>query len=202
MHPDKINPLKRPILKILKQSNEPLKEYELHTTLGGSAFAQYVKDCSAELSLFRKHFLVMNALYELHDELLSEGIYLHISALDIHLKKAPSDSELSVLSTDISFQKLSSYYQDWQHFDSTHDSDVADLLQQFWKKYLANEERPKALACLELAADADWPEIQQKYRQLCQQHHPDKGGDNFYFIEIRQAYDNLKIYWKEKDKLC
>lgn len=196
------NPLKRPILEILKQSSGPLKEYELHQTLGGSAFAQYVEHCSTDLSLFRKHFLVMNALYALHDELLSEGVYLYISALDIHLIKSPPDSELKTLNTDTSFAKLSLYYQDWQHFDSTHDNDVADLLQQFWDRYLANEEKSKALACLELSADTNWSEIQQRYRQLCQQHHPDKGGDNLYFIEIRQAYDNLKIYWKGRNKQC
>ena len=187
------NPLKRPILEILRESSEPLKEYELHTTLGGSAFAQFVDNCSNELSLFRKHFLVMNALYELHDELLSEGIYLHISALHIQLKKVkPSSGSVKALSTDITFQKLSQYYQNWQHFNKTNDKDVSSLLQQFWSKFLANEEKAQSLACLELTEKASWSDIQQRYRQLCQQHHPDKGGDSLYFIEIRQAYDNLK----------
>ena len=192
------NPLKRPILEILKGSSEPIKEYELHATLGGSAFAQFIENCSNDLSLFRRHFLVMNALYALHDDLLSEGFYLHISALEIHLKEiTASDSETKTLATDITFQKLSQYYQDWQHFNKTSDNDVSSLLQQFWKKFLANEEKFHALSCLDLANDADWPEIQQKYKQLCQQHHPDKGGDSLYFIEIRQAYDNLKcIYIK------
>ena len=192
------NPLKRPILEILKESRKPLKEYDLHTTLGGAAFAQFTADCSDELSLFRKHFLVMNALYALHDDLQSEGIYLHISALDIHLKAIiPSDSDKKSLSTDITFQKLSHYYQDWKHFNKTRDNDVSRLLQQFWRKFLANEEKSQALICLQLAEDANWSEIQQKYKQLCQQHHPDKGGNSLYFIEIRQAYDNLKCIYTE-----
>ncbi len=191
------NPLKRSILEILRESSEPLKEYDLHTTLGGCAFAQFVENCSNELSLFRKHFLVMNALYELHDELLSEGIYLQISALHIQLKKVnkkvrPSSCSVKALSADITFQKLSEYYQNWQHFNKTNDDDVSSLLQQFWKKFLANEEKAQSLACLELTEEASWSDIQQRYRQLCQQHHPDKGGDSLYFIEIRQAYDNLK----------
>jgi len=187
------NPLKRPILEILKNSSEPLKEYELHSTLGGAAFAQFVENCSNELGLFRKHFLVMNALYELHDELLHDGIYLHISALHIQLKEVnPSDSLVKILSTDITFQKLSQYYQNWQHFNKTNDKDVSVLLQQFWNKFLANEEKAQSLACLELTEEASWSDIQRRYKQLCQQHHPDKGGDSLYFVEIRQAYDNLK----------
>ena len=81
------NPLKRPILNILKKSSIPLKEYELHTMLGSVAFEQFTKNCSADLSLFRKHFVIMNALYQLHEELLPSGIYLHISSLQIQLKK-------------------------------------------------------------------------------------------------------------------
>jgi len=200
------NPLKRSILKILKEAEEPLKEYELHSTLGGAAFAQFVENCSAELILFRKHFLVMNALYTLHDELLPQGLYLHISALDIQLKKInnsinDSRDKTQALSTKTTFNKLSCYYQDWQHFKQTNDKDVSSLLQQFWTKFLASEEKQESLACLgfdlnEQHCDFSWPEIQQRYKQLCQQHHPDKGGDKLYFIEIRQAYDNLKCLYK------
>lgn len=200
MRPIMSNPLKRPILEILKESDKPLKEYDLHSTLGGAAFAQFTDNCSLDLILFRKHFLVMNALYELHDELLADGFYLHISALDIQLipqsKESTSvDNRENNLSTDTGFQKLSQYYRDWTHFNKTNDSDVANLLQQFWTKFLANEEKAQSLSCLALTADANWPDIQKRYKQLCQQHHPDKGGDSLYFIEIRQAYDNLKCLY-------
>ncbi|MCU7940968.1 MAG: hypothetical protein KZQ74_11815 [gamma proteobacterium symbiont of Bathyaustriella thionipta] len=145
------NPLKRSILNILKEAQEPLKEYDLHSTLGGCAFAHYVKHCSADLVLFRKHFLVMNALYTLHDELLPQGLYLHISALEIQLKKInPTKAKSQALNTDISFQKLSRYYQNWQHFEQTNDKDVSSLLQQFWAKFLASEEKQQSLACLGL----------------------------------------------------
>ncbi len=107
------NPLKRPILEILTNTNETLKEYDLHKILGGDTFKQYLEGCSPELSLFRKHFLVMNALYELQDELLPQGRYLHISALDIQLKKVSQfDSDGRELSTDSTFEKLSLYYRD------------------------------------------------------------------------------------------
>ena len=135
------NPLKRPILEILTHADKALKEYDLHKILGGDAFRQFLDGCSPELSLFRKHFLVMNALYELHDELLAQGFYLHISALEIQLQQRTRlDSDGRELSTDITFEKLSLYYRDWQHFNKTNDSEVTALLQQFWKKFLANEE--------------------------------------------------------------
>jgi hypothetical protein len=194
------NPLKRPILDLLKASSSPVKEYELHRILKageqGSAFAEFIVDCSDELRLFRQHFLVMNALYQLHDELLAQGYYLQISALEIQLQAIPDNkSQANKLSKETGFQKLSAYYQDWQHFNRTDDKEVSNLLQQFWTKYLANDEKAQALACLELAEDSNWPEIQKKYRQLCQQHHPDKGGDTLYFLSIRQAYDNLKCLY-------
>lgn len=201
------NPLKRSILNILKEAEEPLKEYDLHSTLGGAAFAEYIKDDpgkdkSADLILFRKHFLVMNALYALHDELLPQGLFLQISALNIQLIVIDhTHKSTQSLSIDNAFNKLSRYYQNWQNFEQTSQHDVGSLLQQFWTKFLANEEKQHSLSCLGLYKDkqnndVDWLDIQQRYKQLCQQHHPDKGGDPLYFVEIRQAYDNLKCLYK------
>ena len=190
------NPLKRPILEILKNSDGVLKEYQLHCLLGGDAFAQFVAGCSDELALFRKHFLVMNALYELHEELLPQKLYLQISALEIKLHQQEDTPTYlqpgKTLEIEQTFAKLSQYYRDWTYFNKTNDTDVEALLKGFWNTYLVCEEKTEALACLELDNTAKWDDIQQQYRRLCQQHHPDKGGDALYFIEIRQAYDNLK----------
>ncbi len=194
------NPLKRPILEILKNSDGVLKEYQLHRLLGGEAFTLFIAGCSDELALFRKHFLVMNALYELHEELLAQKLYLQISALEIKLHKLeilPCYLQPGkTLEVEHTFAKLSRYYRDWQYFNKTNDADVDALLKSFWNSYLVCEEKTEALACLELDNNAKWDDIQQQYRRLCQQHHPDKGGDALYFIEIRQAYDNLKSVYK------
>lgn len=191
------NPLKRPILDILKNAPSGLKEYELHRILGGDAFEQFIKDCDDQVALFRKHFLVMNALYELHEELLQEGIVLQISALDIHLRKVTMPaSEDSLPEQETGFNKLSHYYRDWNNFWKTGNKDVAELLQIFWKKFLARDEKEQALRILGVDRNASWPDIQKKYRRLCQQHHPDKGGDAILFIEIRHAYDNLKYLFE------
>jgi len=185
------NPLKRPILEVLQNNAAPIKEYQLHDLLGGEAFAEFTQDCSYDLALFRKHFLMMNALYQLHEELREQDIYLHISALNIQIQKL-SKTETTALSNDSGFEKLSGYYRDWNNFNQTDDEGVAQLLDQFWKKYLAFEEQGEALICLELQQGVSWEDIQQQYRRLCRQHHPDKGGDTIKFINIRQAYENLK----------
>ena len=198
------NPLKRAILEILQNAHQPIKEYELHETLGGKAFEEFVVGCSQDLRLFRQHFIVMNALYELHHELLEQQLFLHISALDIHIQELPtisSDTNKNKQLTDFfvsdGFKKLSKYYNNWQNFKQTNDEDIEKLLNNFWNKYLLYNEKDEALACLNLDNPSSWSEIKQSYRELCQQHHPDKGGDNLYFLKIRQAYDNLKRLYSQ-----
>ncbi len=193
------NPLKRAILDVLKNAYSPIKEYDLHKILGGQAFDEFVVNCSQDLRLFRKHFMVMNALYELHHELLHENIFLHISALEISLRQIPAESScsnnktlISEFYTDEVFNKLSDYYLNWDNFNKTNDKDVENLLNKFWHKYLVYTEQEDSLACLKLSTPCNWLEIKQKYRELCQKHHPDKGGNKLYFLQIRQAYDNLK----------
>jgi hypothetical protein len=189
------NPLKRTILDILKQAKSPLKEYDLHQALDGKAFAQFVRDCDEQVTLFRKHFLIMNALYELYDELAEQSIHLTISALDIRLSPASEYSRKSI-STDTGFIKLKQYYTDWDNFYHTQSQDISELLQQFWHRFLSLEEKTLSLKCLELEAQATWPEIQQQYRRLCQQQHPDKGGESMRFLEIREAYENLRMLYQ------
>ncbi len=194
------NPLKHPILYILQTTSEPLKEYVLHDLLGKARFTPFIKKCSSYEALFRKHFLVMNALYLLHQDLLKQNIFLHISALDIHLEKIAPSPYPSNNSTTSRYQKLSAYYTNWNNFYH-NEAKVKQLLQQFWEKYLSHDEYQQALSTLQLELKEispdngnNWKIIQQQYRRLCQQHHPDKGGDAVYFIQIQQAYQNLKYY--------
>ncbi|MCU7836579.1 MAG: DnaJ domain-containing protein [gamma proteobacterium symbiont of Taylorina sp.] len=193
------NPLKRAIIEVLRNAHSPIKEYELHEILGGNAFEQFVVGCSQDLQLFRQHFIVMNALYELHHELLPQNIFLHISALDISIRQVPIGSRysnnkelISEFYTNEGFNRLSDYYLNWDNFNKTNDKDVEKLLNNFWQNYLIYNEHDDSLACLKLTAPCTWLEIKQKYRELCQKYHPDKGGDKLYFLQIRQAYDNLK----------
>ena len=50
-----------------------------------------------------------------------------------------------------------------------------------------------ALHLLSLDPDTPFEQALEHYRRLVMQHHPDRGGDNDTFIQIRQAWQ----YWKE-----
>jgi len=148
---------------------------------------------SYQLTLFKKHFMVMNALYSLQAELAIEGVYLHISPLNIAMNGATKDSAATDLADHVNV-KLSEYYLDWRNYDETGEEEVQRLLAGFWLRYAAVDKQQLALQSLGLAADADWSMIRDCYRRLAMQHHPDKGGDKRKFIEVREAYEVLRCY--------
>ena len=66
------------------------------------------------------------------------------------------------------------------------------LIDNFWQRFANVDEQTRALRTLKLKADADLQEITRSYRQLASRHHPDKGGDEEMFVNIRQAYELLR----------
>jgi len=144
---------------------------------------------SYELRLFRKHFLVMNALYQLQDELLLQNEYLSIDPLDIIILPASETPETGLSESTVS--ALRDYYLDWQHYAETELEDVNALLHSFWTAYHDTNSRQDALDVLGLDKRVDIREIKTRYRQLISEHHPDKGGDRMQFVSIRQAFELL-----------
>ena len=185
------NPLVIPILEILKNTQENISEYELIRKLEQQGIEYPLKDEPYDVTMFKKHFMTMNALYYLQMELITEGYYLLITPLKIKIEIINPLVESASLAKDADI-KLRDYYLDWQHFDKTTPQEVKALLSGFWKKYFAVEKREHALAILCLDAEVGWDEIQQAYRRLARQHHPDKGGNHSVFIEIREAYEILR----------
>jgi len=159
---------------------------------------------SNELALYRKNFIVMNALYQLQKEIQNEGYYLYISSLRI-LMVPLSSGHPAKLPADIDIDKqaemaMSQYYLDWSNFDATGQEEVEGLLSNFWRQYTeythccGNEDkRSWYLEVLGLKSDASWEHIQLAYRQKAALHHPDKGGTGQQFIEIREAFEFLKL---------
>ena len=87
-----INPLTAALIPILKGAPSSLSEYELIKLIELSGFHFCVSDdMSEDLQLFRKHFLTMNALYQLQEIFWEEGLKLQISALDICLEPISSE---------------------------------------------------------------------------------------------------------------
>ncbi|WOD08663.1 DNA-J related domain-containing protein [Marinomonas sp. GJ51-6] len=189
------NPLVRPILAILKKSPNGISEFDILKALKDllPAFSQLADD--SNLQLFRQHFLIMNALYQLQTSLWQEeNLVLDITATRITLFSA-SQVKLSS-STHLSDSvdaKLAAYYLDWDEYEKTDVDEVSRLLNSFFKGIsLTGSDRDSALKTLEI--DAENPtkaDIKQQYRKLAQQHHPDRGGDQDRFIDLRQAYEYL-----------
>jgi hypothetical protein len=186
------NPLIIPILHILKSLTEKISEYDLIRKLENNGI-EFPEEESSDLALFKKHFLVMNALYQLQQDLLEDNYFLSITSLAIKIDQIEgvSDSTTLVDDTDI---KLSQYYLDWKKYDQTSQSDVADLLNNFWKKYFSHDQQQQALEILGLSVESSWHEIQNTYRKKITRYHPDKGGSHARFIEIREAYEILSQF--------
>ncbi len=184
------NPFKASILSLIKASPVGVTEYDLIQRLQEHDDAFTFDDESPTLALFRKHFLVMNALYQLQTELFNDGLYLSISPLDIRLEPV-LDSGISALPTGNEAAPLREYYLNWENFSQTRRADVEAMLNRFMERYLESDERLEALQTLELPADAPWEAVKQTYRRLAALHHPDKGGDPARFRAIRGAYEIL-----------
>lgn len=192
------SPIKKSIYTILKQLPDGLSEYELISQLQeqGDYFPE--PDGANELILFQKHFLVMNALYQLQSWLLEEeGVCLFISPLSIKMIHDTGMSD-NTLPSDFSDIQLREYYLDWKTFEQTTSSDVKQLLDGFWERYFANEKRADALATLGLSEGVDWDDVQLAYRRLAAKHHPDKGGDQSLFVTIKEAHRVLTYCYQNK----
>ncbi len=186
------NPLITPILSLLRNAPRGLSEHELIKRLQQeSPFAALER--RGDLALFQKHFLVMNALYQLQEMLLEEGGLLLIDPLSIRLVESGDSAERQAaeIARD---EPLRRYYLDRDNLQQTSAADVAALLQGFWGRYYALDRQAEALTLLGLATceALSWPMIQRRYRQLVALHHPDRGGEPGRFIEIREAYELLR----------
>ena len=187
------NPLIQPILSILEASDQGISEFELLRQLERQApiFDELGND--PNLKLFRKHFLIMNALYQLQSQLWQEDeVRLYISPLQIHLEAvAQIEASQSSEVEDGAEAKLAAYYLDWDEYDNTNAEDVEALLKGFYNKLFNQEDTENALKLLGIKENPTKSEIKRAYRLLVKKAHPDKGGDAKKFIKLRKAYEHL-----------
>lgn len=128
-----VNPLLPQLLSYLRQHpDEGVTEYELMQRLQRQRLFDDIADDDL-LALYRKHFLIMNALYDLQDILWQEERrVLDISPLHIELhgdRADPADRD----SGPDWYPELSEYYLDWSWFEQTTAADVRALLTGFWQ---------------------------------------------------------------------
>jgi len=200
------NPLILTILNALKDTEESLGLYELMKILEDTGYdlERSAEEDSTNMKVFRKNFVVMNALYQLKADLIDSGYSLYVSSLKIELidESQIIEQSLSIDSNEdfVTDEALSAYYLNWDNFTSTDDLGVEALLKSFWNSYTdyhkwhhQDDKRLDSLQVLGLESSASWNDIQQTYRQLIKVYHPDKGGDSLKFIKIREAYLILKL---------
>ena len=156
----------------------------------------------ANLTLFRRHFLLMNALYGLQEVLwCEERVWLHISPLSIALRASaePATSAATLPAEAAGDAALREYYCDWRQLRDTDADAVTRMLDGFWRRYHALDDRAEALAALQLDASADWAAVRRQYRRLAGAAHPDRGGDGARFLAIREAYETLRVAMQVND---
>ncbi|MAR92112.1 MAG: molecular chaperone [Pseudomonadales bacterium] len=148
-------------------------------------------DSNSELALFRKNFLLMNALYQLQESLWrGEGLVLEVAPLNLRLRSCRDCREQQhwVAGND----PMREYYLNWDNLHATTAEDVAALLRNFWQHLRQPERQARALAQLGLPPAASAAQIKQRYRELASRHHPDRSGDATRFMAVREAYEQLR----------
>ncbi|AXQ96431.1 DNA-J related domain-containing protein [Pseudoalteromonas piscicida] len=187
------NPLADVIFRLICQ-NQSLK---VHTIAAVLLEQQQLPrlDEDENKNLFKRNFLIMNALYQLQQEVFDEGQYLHIEALNIYL--APRLGEHQLASDD----PLRSYYLDWQHYE-TSSEEVSALLDNFWQRFTFSGTRQRheintnelndIRRLWQLPIDYDRKMLSQCWRKQALTHHPDKSGDEETFKRLMNEYEMLK----------
>ena len=185
--------LENMILNILQEYREGLREYDLIEIMA----SQGVEDFEGELyrnklTMFQRHFLLFHCLYRLRDRLLShkEGD-LEIHCLKIRLIPYAFEETSFPCPSD----RLREYYLDLTQLIRTTEDDVDILLDHFWLRFAAEDNRKEALKTLGLADPVTLVDIKAKYRRLVMEHHPDRGGNKTKFQAINKAMMELSAYY-------
>ncbi|EKO3868393.1 DnaJ domain-containing protein [Vibrio harveyi] len=173
------NPLLWSILDILRKQPSNWKVHTLAHELSQKGYIQQL-DESPDKDLFKRNFLLMNALYQLQETLYPDG-WLQVEAMNIVLMSAIEASRHSVDTND----PLREYYLDWKNYEAD-EGEVRRLLNDFWSRYQRyiggnvsdDLDRSKALHLFELDADATRTEIRRQWRKLALRWHPDRENGN------------------------
>ncbi len=107
------NPLLWPILEVLKRQPSGWKVHTLAAHLGELELVP-VLDSAPEKDLFKRNFLIMNALYQLQ-EILYPQKWLQVEAMDIVLMPMFRNAN-HVIDPD---EPLRDYYTHWEHYEAS-----------------------------------------------------------------------------------
>ncbi|GAK86269.1 DnaJ-related protein [Vibrio ponticus] len=191
------NPLLWPILEVLRRQPTGWKVHTLASELIDLELMPQL-DERADKDLFKRNFLMMNALYQLQETLYPDH-YVQVEAMDIALLSGWGRRlDLSVESVD----PLRDYYTQWTNYEAEH-GEIRRLLDEFWTRYrdyvgseklkVGDVTRDKALRVFELDEGASDIEIRKRWRKLALKWHPDRqSGNTAHFRLVCEAWNVLR----------
>jgi len=188
------NPLVWPILALIEANEGSSQIHHLAIELQKNGLLEKL-DKDPNKDLFKRNFLLMNALYQLQAILLPAQ-WLQVEAMNIQLSEyLPENIERALGQTSA----LRSYYLDWQNFETNSD-DIEAMLTGFWQRYhqtispsISTIDKSNALQIFGLGTQATQQQIRKKWRRLALELHPDRAtGDKDKFLKACEAWQVLK----------
>lgn len=200
-----------------------VSEYELIEILKKAPY-QFFDDASLRepLMLFKTHFIVFHALYQLKRSWIEQGEgVLDIHTLNIKLNQESAHSDKNSTHGDNYKDKesqdkvgaiteadaLAEYYLDWGNFEKADRKSVDALLNAFWHRMASGnahtfeqEDIADAHALLGLPQDehVSLSVLKRVYKKALQLVHPDKGGTQQEAQDVIHAYQLLLGYYSLK----
>jgi hypothetical protein len=197
-HSQMENPLIWPIFEVLKGSYSSWKVHILAARLNELGYIHQL-DANAEKDVFKRNFLIMNALYQLQETLYPDK-WLQVESMNIMLYPRQSTLDPQQYAIDVE-DPLRDYYTNWLNYEAT-EGEVKRLLNQFWQRYrdyvgnsdvVLDMDRAKALSLFKLPVDAEASEIRRRWRRLAMRWHPDReNGDAARFRILCEAWNVLR----------
>ncbi|TMP32538.1 DNA-J related domain-containing protein [Pseudoalteromonas rubra] len=151
-------------------------------------------DDDPDKALFKRNFLLMNALYQLQQEFAEQGYFLQVEAMDIRLLEQQARSTLQKQ------DPLRDYYLDWRNYDTSKD-EVTALLTQFWQRYMkmpetGAEQHVELIDKWQLPRPYSRRQLSKRWRTLAFTAHPDQQGEQALFQQLQEEYELLKYFAK------
>lgn len=175
--------------QLLSDAPSGLSEYELIEALDKQYSDLFPKpDFTEKVLLFQHHFMLRHCLYRLQAEYAMRNNYqLDISLVTL-VKRPAVDASLEITQYD----PLREYYLDLSNMNKESEASIEALLSSFWTRLTTFITAPQAHEILGLNGTESLAAKQHRYRQLAQQHHPDKGGNPETFNKIQQAWQSIR----------
>lgn len=179
----------------LQQHRTGISEYELMRALDRDPHAPFEKpDMLDSWQLFRCHFWLFHHLHLLRLELAARHQTLDIIATRICLYHTTPDTSRSRAVTPA--DPMQDYYLDLDNLERETPAGLQKKLDAFWRRLQDPERQQEDWQLFDLQPPVSTRQLRNRYRQLCQRYHPDRGadrgGDTHRFRQVQAAYARLK----------